>query len=62
MNITYKRKLSRSLDNKASVITVPRAIAQSWEQYESVDLEFDGNRLVITPSDESKQNLGDDRA
>ena len=50
MNLTFKRKLSKSMENKSSVITIPRTIAQSWEQYESVDLVFDGNCLVIKPT------------
>jgi hypothetical protein len=49
MNLKFVRKLSKSMENRAAVITVPRAIAQSWEQYESVDLIFDGNCLVIKP-------------
>jgi hypothetical protein len=50
MNLIFKRKLSKSLENKAAVITVPRAIAQAWEQFQSVDLVFDGNCLVIKPT------------
>ena len=30
-------------------VTIPRAIAQMWKQYETVDLTFDGNSLVIRP-------------
>ena len=48
--LRFKRRLSSSVGNKASVITVPRAIAQLWEQFESVDLIFDGNCLVIKPA------------
>ena len=47
--LIYKRKFSKSLGNKAAVITVPRAIAELWEEYESVDLIFDGNCLIIRP-------------
>ncbi len=54
MNITYKRKLPRSMENKAAVITIPRAIAQAWKQYDSVELAFDGNCLVIKPADGNK--------
>jgi hypothetical protein len=43
------RKFSKSIGNKAAVITVPRAIAQAWEQYQSVDLVFDGDCLIIKP-------------
>jgi len=57
MNLTFKRKLSKSLENKAAVITVPRAVAQSWAEYESVNLIFDGNCLVIKPID-----IGSDKA
>ena len=49
MNLTFKRKLSKSIGNKSSVITIPRAIALSWERYGSLDLIFDGNCLVIKP-------------
>ena len=58
--LRFKRRLSPSVGTKASVITVPRAIAQAWEQYSMVDLVFDGNHLIITPSNGSKQSLGDD--
>lgn len=57
MNLTFKRKLSKSLENRAAVITVPRAIAQSWEQYESVDLIFDGDCLVIKPIDNGSDSI-----
>jgi len=50
MNIIFKRKLSKSLENKAAVITVPRAIARAWEQYESIELIFDGHCLMIKPA------------
>ena len=49
MNLTFRRKLSKSLENRAAVISVPRIIVQAWEQYQSVDLIFDGNCLVIIP-------------
>ena len=50
MNLIYKRRLSKSVHNKASVITIPRSIANAWEPYNSVELIFDGERLVIKPS------------
>jgi len=40
------------VDNKASIVTIPRAIAQSWQQYATVNLVFNGDSLVITPLDE----------
>lgn len=58
-NLKFVRRLSRSVDNKASVITIPRPIALAWEQYSMVELIFDGDRLVITPTDEGKQFRGD---
>ena len=48
--LRFKRRLSPSMGTKASVITVPRAIAQAWEQYEAVDLIFDGDCLIIKPT------------
>jgi hypothetical protein len=50
MDLKFKRKPSKSLENRAAVITVPRAIARSWEQYESIELIFDGNFLVVKPA------------
>jgi hypothetical protein len=50
--LKFKRKFSKSYGNKAAVITVPRAIAQAWEQYQSIELIFDGNCLVIKPAGE----------
>ena len=51
--LRFKRRLSPSVGTKASVITVPRAIAQAWEQYEAVDLIFDGDCLIIRPAGDS---------
>lgn len=56
--IKYKRRFSPSEGNRAAVITVPRAIAQLWEQYSTVDLVFDGNCLVIKPSERRKSAHG----
>jgi len=61
-NLKFVRRLSRSLENKASVITIPRPIALAWEQYDTVELIFDGNCLVITPTDEGKPPRGDENA
>jgi hypothetical protein len=49
MDLTYKRKLPISRGNKAAVIAIPRAVAQSWEQYGSVELTFNGTSLIIVP-------------
>ena len=54
--LRFKRRFSQSVGNKAAVITVPRAIAQAWEQYSVVEIAFDGERLVVTPADEGKQS------
>jgi hypothetical protein len=48
--LRFKRRFSKSVGTKASVITVPRAIAQAWEEYKTVDLIFDGNCLIIRPA------------
>jgi hypothetical protein len=60
--LKFKRRFSQSVGNKAAVITVPRAIAQLWEQYSAVEIAFDGERLVVTPADEVKQPLKDEDA
>jgi len=51
--LKFKRKFSKSYGNRAAVITVPRAIAQAWEKYQSVDLVFDGYCLIIKPADDN---------
>jgi hypothetical protein len=48
--LKFRRRFSKSFGNKAATVTVPRVIAQLWEQYLSVDLIFDGNCLVIRPA------------
>lgn len=62
MELTYKRKLPISRGNKAAVIAIPRAVAQSWEQYRTVDIVLDGNCLVIKPNEGDKQAHGDKEA
>jgi len=47
------------VDNKASVITIPRPIALAWEQYSMVDLVFNGDSLVITPKEQSDLHRGE---
>jgi hypothetical protein len=54
--LKFKRRFSQSVGNKAAVITVPRAIAQAWEQYSAVEIAFDGERLVVTPAGEWKKS------
>jgi hypothetical protein len=54
-NLKFVRRLSRSVDNHASVITIPRPIALAWEQFSMVDLVFDGTCLVITPTNEATE-------
>jgi hypothetical protein len=54
MVLKFKRKISKSRENRSTVIVIPRPIAQSWEQYKKVDLVFDGSSLLITPAIEGK--------
>jgi hypothetical protein len=56
MNLAFKRKISKSMGNRSSVITIPRTIARSWEQYETVNLIFEGSCLVISPTDTGSDN------
>lgn len=53
MRLKFKRKISKSRDNRSTVIVIPRAIAQSWEQYNTVELVFNGDYLMITPKKQS---------
>ena len=57
--LKFRRRFSKSFGNKAAVITVPRAIAQAWEEHNTVDLIFNGDSLVITPAKGNKQVHGD---
>jgi hypothetical protein len=54
MALKFERRISKSRENRSTVIVIPRPIAQSWEHYKKVDLVFDGNSLLITPANESK--------
>lgn len=60
--LKFLRRLSRSEDNKASVITIPRAIAMAWQEHSMVNLVFNGDCLVITPIDEGERKQEDGRA
>jgi hypothetical protein len=52
--LKFKRRFSQSVGNKAAVVTVPRAIAQLWKDCSFVDVVYDGNSLLITPSYDKK--------
>ena len=59
MRLKFERKISKSRDNRSTVIVIPRAIAQSWEQYDTVELIFNGDCLVITPKEQSDLHRGE---
>ncbi len=59
MKLKFERKISKSRDNRSTLIVIPRPIAQAWQEHDTVELVFDGDRLVITPTDERKQPRGD---
>jgi hypothetical protein len=50
MNLIFKRKLTRSTENKAAQITIPRCIAEVWADFSSIDLIFNGSCLVVVPA------------
>ena len=50
MELIFKRKLSKSAENKAAQITIPRCIAKVWADFNSIDMIFDGSCLVVVPS------------
>jgi len=56
--LRFRRRFSKSFGNKAAAITVPRSIAQAWQEHNMVDLVFDGDCLVIKPSSEGKRTPG----
>jgi virulence-associated protein VagC len=55
MKLNFKRRLSRSAENRAATITIPRSVAQAWKEYDSVDITFDGRCLVIVPYTEASE-------
>jgi hypothetical protein len=57
MNLIFKRKLSKSMGNRAAVIALPRSIAEAWQRYASLNLIFDGNCLVIKPIDNGSDGV-----
>jgi hypothetical protein len=61
MVLKFERKISKSRDNRSTVIVIPRPIARAWEQYDLVDLIFNGDSLVITPSHGCRQPQRDER-
>jgi hypothetical protein len=50
MVLKFTRKLNKSEKNKAAQITIPRCISQAWSEYNAIDLIFDGNCLLVVPS------------
>jgi len=48
----FMRKLCRSDGNKAALFSIPRPIATAWSDanYDSLEMLFDGNKLIITPT------------
>ena len=52
MFIKFMRKLcNRSEGNKAALLSIPRPIAQAWSDadYNTLEMLFDGDKLVIVP-------------
>ena len=49
MNLIFKRKLSKSQQNKAAQITIPRCVAQAWSEFDVVELVFEDDTLKIVP-------------
>ncbi len=51
MELRFLRKLVESNGNKASLMAIPRPIAQAWATcgYNSLEMSFDGDKLVIIP-------------
>jgi hypothetical protein len=52
MNLKFTRKLSKSVANDAAQITIPRPIAQAWQDFDCVLMVFDGTNLILTPQEE----------
>jgi hypothetical protein len=52
LELRFLRKLcDRSTANKAALMAIPRPIAQAWSDagFNSLEMIFDGNRLIISP-------------
>jgi hypothetical protein len=55
MKLKFERRISKSRDNRSTLVVIPRAIAQAWQEHDTVELVFDGNSLVITPKDDGSE-------
>lgn len=51
MKLKFERKISKSRDDRSTLIVIPRPIAQAWQEHDTVELIFDGNCLTIKPKD-----------
>ncbi len=52
LELRFLRKLcDKSEANKAALMAIPRPIAQAWSDagFNSLEMIFDGNRLIISP-------------
>ena len=53
MELRFLRKLcDKSEANKAALMAIPRPIAQAWSAagFNCLEMLFDGDKLVITPT------------
>ena len=52
MFLKFMRKLYRSEANRAALLSIPRPISQAWSDanYDTLEMVFDGNKLIITPT------------
>ena len=50
MHLKFSRKLSKAADNKSTSVTVPKCVAESWANFKTVDMVFDGSCLVLVPA------------
>ncbi len=51
MNLTFKRRLTKSVDNKAALISIPRPVANAWKEFDRIEFTFDGECLTVKPID-----------
>ncbi len=51
MMLKFMRKLWESEANRSSTLSIPRPIANMWrdEGYTHVEMQFDGEKLIIMP-------------
>ena len=47
--LRFERKIVKPTGDKATVVTIPKPVANAWIDYESLEMVYDGNSLCLRP-------------